>query len=116
MTCLAGCLLVAAGAGAGAGVATYAYLDGELKAPVEAPLDATYAAAQKAVRELEYRVKSETKDANDAQIVAEKATDTEVEIRLERWGDKATRVSIRVGVFGDEAESLMILDRIKAKL
>ena len=46
------------GGGAGAGAGTIAYLKGELKSTEEASIDRTWQAAQKAIEELEFSVKS----------------------------------------------------------
>jgi hypothetical protein len=107
-----GCIAVAAGA-AGAGVA---WVRGALEVTVDASLDRTYAAAQSAVRSLEFAPISEKKSGVDASVLARTALDKRVEIVLKRTGDKSTHVSIRVGVFGDEALSVSILERLKREL
>lgn len=107
-----GCIAVAAGA-AGAGVA---WVRGALEVTVDANLDRTYAAAQAAVRSLEFAPISEKKSGVDASVLARTALDKRVEIVLKRTGDKSTHVSIRVGVFGDEAMSVTILERLKREL
>ena len=108
-----GCVAVVAAGAAGAGVA---WVRGALETTLEADLDKAYRATQAAVRELEFAVVSERKSGVDASILARTARDKRVEVVLERAGDKNTRVSIRVGVFGDESLALAVLDRIKAEL
>jgi len=49
-------------------------------------------------------------------IIARNAEDKRVEIKLSAVGEKHTKISIRVGAFGDERISIGILEKIKAKL
>ena len=49
-------------------------------------------------------------------LVARTALDKKVGITLANSGKKLTSIKIRVGLFGDGALSLAILDRIKAGL
>lgn len=112
-----GCAAVAlVGVGGGAGAGTIAYLRGELKSMEDAPLERTYQAAQKAVKNLEFIVTSEQKDAFSAKLVARSATDKRIEVNLKELSDKLTEVRIRVGTFGDEALSLLILEHLKKHL
>jgi len=108
-----GCLAVAAGAGAGAAVA---YVRGELKGTVPAGLDATARATNNAIQALQFAKVSEAKDALSAVFIARTATDKKIEIRLENAGRDVTTVKIRVGLVGDEALSIMILDKIKSHI
>ena len=39
-----------------------------------------------------------------------------IKIKVSKVGDQSAKVQIRVGVFGDEALSLAILDKIKTNL
>jgi hypothetical protein len=111
--CAQGCVAVAA---AGAGVGTYAYVSGDLEQILEAPLDRVYDAALEVMGEMEYTINSKSKDALEASIDAEQADETSVTIRLEAKGENLTHTSIRVGLFGDEAQSALIMDKIRAKL
>lgn len=110
----AGVLLLGGGAGAGAG--TIAYLRGELKSTEEASIDRTWQAAQKAIEELEFSVTSEEKDAFSAKLIARGANDKKVVINLQRITDELTEVSIRVGIFGEESLSLLVLERLQKHL
>jgi len=113
LTFLNGCVAVVAAGAAGAGVA---WVRGTLETNLEANLDRCYAAGRQAIRELEFASVSERKSGVDAVLVARTALDKRVEIVLKRVGDKSTQVSIRVGVFGDEAVSLALLERMKKNL
>lgn len=108
-----GCVAVVAAGAAGAGVA---WVRGALETNLEAGLDEAYAAAQEAIAQLELAKISEKKSALDAALLARTALDKRIEIVLKRVGPKTTHVSIRVGVFGDEALSLTVLERMRAAL
>ncbi len=105
--------MVVAGAGAGAAVA---YVRGDLDANLSANLERSSKAVNRAVEALQFAKVSENKDALQAIFVARNAADKKIEIRLETAGDSLTKIKIRVGVFGDEALSLAILDKVKAAL
>jgi hypothetical protein len=109
-----GCLLLVAGAAAGAG--TYAYVDGELKASQPESLDKTFAAAQGAVKDLEFSVTKTEKDAVSAHLTAKTAQDKTVDISLKRISDNTTEIRIRVGTFGDKSLSDLILEKIRSRL
>jgi len=112
MVLQSGCVAAAVGAGAGA----VAYIRGDLEATVESPLNVTNRAAGRAISQLEFAKISEKKDALTSNITARTAQDKKVEIILTKVSDTVTKVKIRVGVFGDEAVSMVILDKIKGAL
>lgn len=108
-----GCVAVVAAGAAGTGVAWHS---GRLETTLNHDLDAVYSAAQKAVGKLEFARVSEKKSGVDAELIARTARDKKVTITLKRVDDTITRLGIRVGVFGDEALSLTLLEEIKARL
>ena len=73
-------------------------------------------AANLAIKQLQFAKISEKKDALTAILIARTAEDRKVEIKVIKVGDQSAKVQIRVGVFGDEALSLTILDKIKTNL
>ncbi len=107
-----GCVVVAAGAGAGA----VAYVRGDLDTTLDAGLHRTVQASRSAIQQLAFAQVSEKSDALNGVIIARTAEDKKIEIKLERTGDNLTKIKIRVGVFGDEALSMALLDKIKANL
>lgn len=80
-TILSGCLVVAA---AGAGAGTYAYVTGELSSVEQANVDKVWKATQEAVKELQFTVKEQSKDALQGRLVAEQADKTDITIKVER--------------------------------
>lgn len=108
-----GCLVVAAGAAA---AGTVVYVRGDLKATLPNSYDAVVKAANHAIDSLKFRKTEEEGDALKTEIEARTGTDKSVEIDIVRVSDSLTEVHIRVGVFGDEAMSLTILDKMKESL
>ncbi|GAB63850.1 hypothetical protein KSU1_D0541 [Candidatus Jettenia caeni] len=99
-----------------AAAGTAAYTLGELRSMEQVSLDRTWQAAQKAVEDLEYTVTSREKDALAANLIARGAGDKKIEINLRKVSEEMTEVRIRVGTFGDESLSRLVLKRIKKNL
>jgi hypothetical protein len=111
---LSGCIIAAA-----AGAAAYggnAYANGSMDGVTNASLDKTWRATLAAITDMGLNITSKTRDGTSARIVALTTDRTQVEIELARRSSDFTRVSIRVGIFGDEPESRRILSMIKARL
>jgi hypothetical protein len=108
-----GCLAVAAGA---AGAGAVAWVRGELDATLANRFDDVDAAANRALQQLGFAKVNEGKSSVDAEITARTGQDKKIVIRLDRTADTLTRVRVRVGTFGDETLSRLILDKIKANL
>lgn len=110
---LGGCVIVAAGA---AGAGAVAYVRGEMQSSVEHDLETVFAAAQRALQQLEFARIDDRKSGIDAQLVSRTALDKRVEIKLKKITDRLTKVQIRVGLVGDQELSFTILEKIKAEL
>ena len=106
--------LVVGGAVAAAGVGTYAYVNGEIEGNEAVTLDRAYDASLAAMKDLQFPVTKKTKDALQAQIAARNSADKAIEINLKKVSDTTTQIRIRVGTFGDESMSRLILDKIKS--
>ncbi|MDX2117480.1 MAG: DUF3568 family protein [Planctomycetota bacterium] len=112
MASLSGCLVLAAGAGAG----TYAYVSGAVETTLSAPIDEVNSAAVAACGALGFTGVNSTGDALAKEIAARTGKDEAVKIKMTKEGDSSTKVSVRIGNFGDEARSNQILDAIKKRL
>lgn len=108
-----GCVAVVAAGAAGAGVA---YVRGTLEANLEHDLEDVFKASQRALADLEFAKINDRKSGVDAQLVARTALDKKVEIKLEKVTPRTTKVTVRVGVFGDETLSTTILEKIRSRL
>ncbi|MDH7600187.1 MAG: DUF3568 family protein [Sedimentisphaerales bacterium] len=112
--CLAGgCVIVAAGA---ATAATVAYIQGALEVEEPHPLEKVYAATKKALGDLRMMVTKDTKDMFKAEIEARDVEDKKAEITLVAKNEGITKITIRVGLFGDEVRSRRIYMRIHENL
>ncbi|GAB63849.1 MAG: DUF3568 family protein [Candidatus Jettenia sp.] len=109
-----GCAALLVGGGAGAG--TIAYLKGDLRSLEEASLQRVWEAAQKAIQELEFVVTSKQKDIFSAKLIAHGAQDKKVTVNLKKISDNLTEIKIRVGIFGDESLSRLLLERVRKHL
>lgn len=103
------------------GVAAVYYVKGDLEYDIDHNIDRVYGASLSVMDRRGYRVKEDSvSDASgriDAEIPAqggEKAHS--LTIKLQRKEEYITHISIRVGVFGDEALSRAILDDILSRL
>ena len=109
-----GCAAVVVGGAAGAGV--YAYVRGEMKGQESRSLDQTWSATQAAMKDLQFSVSSQQKDALQARLIARTALDKKIEINLTKVSDTITEVRIRVGTFGDQTLSQTIVQAIEKRL
>ena len=116
LTLMSGCVLFVVGAAAGAGVAGYAWVNGEIKATESASLDRTWNATLAAMKDLEFPVVSQAKDALEADLTVRNASNTSINITLKKLDNASTEIRIRVGTFGDESLSRTILNKINSRL
>lgn len=112
-TLLSGCVAVAA---AGAATAGVVWVRGALETHHERDLARVHRATQAALKELEFAIITDRKSAIDAEVVARTALDKKVTVTLKQVTPNTTKMSIRVGLMGDEAMSNLILARIREKL
>jgi len=79
-------------------------------------VDRTYRATMAAVEQLGMTVRAQSREATRAQVRAREADGTSVEINLLRQSGEFTRVTVHIGVLGDEARSRAIVAKIKENL
>lgn len=111
-----GCVVALVGAGVAAGAGTVAYLRGDLEAVEPKNIDTVLEATEKAIEELGLKVSKKTKDKMSAVIIARDAQDKRITIKLKAAAEGSTKLSIRVGGFGDETKSRLIYQKIREKL
>jgi hypothetical protein len=78
-------------------------------------VEATKAAAE-VMEDMKFTITENVSTKVDGVVKARTARDVPVVINITSAGEDLSKVSIRVGDFGDESMSLMILDKIKAEL
>jgi ABC-type Fe3+-hydroxamate transport system substrate-binding protein len=115
-TLLSGCVLLVAGAAAGAAGAGAMYAKGDLETTLQARPPRIVAASEKAFEEMNIARLSSASTELDGKVVGRTASDKKVTVTVKTEGEKLSKLSIRVGVFGDEALSRQILEKIKKEV
>ncbi len=108
-----GCVVLAAGAAGAAGIA---YLKGSLEGNLDASLKKSLSATNEAGKKLELNRISESSDAISGEVLFRDSKDRKVVVTLTKITRKITSVEIRVGSFGDENMSRMLLAEIENAL
>lgn len=109
-----GCLALAVGAAGGAAGAVYVM--GKLKDELNHPVPVVHDATVAAMNELELKLSEDKADKLSAHMESAFSDGAHVWIDLESVSDSRCRVTIRVGVTGDEVRSRKIYDTIKQHL
>jgi hypothetical protein len=110
---LAGCWLVVGAAGGAAGAI---YVKGRLKDRFDAPVARVHEAPRAALKEMGLSLHEDKADQLSAQVESKFADGTRVWVTINADGNESSKISIRVGVMGDEGRSRAILDSIKKHL
>ena len=108
-----GCVAVVAGGAAGAGVA---YHMGSLENVFDAEIMEVRRATEQAIEDLRLFSVSNEKNAVSAKYVARTAQDERVTIQLSEVTPSATKVSVRVDIFGDDGMSQRVMSAIESNL
>jgi len=108
-----GCLVAAA---AGAAGGTVAYMKGDVEAVVDGGVEQTFNATKAAMDDLKLPLMATWVNANEAHVEARVGTDNKATVNISGQSEKLSKVSIRVGTFGDQGLSQAILEKIKANL
>ena len=115
LACLcSGCVALAVGAAGG--VAGAVYVMGKLQEELDHPITAVHEATLQGLRDLDLPIVEDKADKLAAHIESKLADGTHVWIDLESIADSRTRLTIRVGLVGDESRSRKILAAIKPHL
>ena len=115
LACLcSGCVALAVGAAGG--VAGAVYVMGKLQEELPYPIATVHDAALQGLRDLDLPVLEDKTDKLAAHVESKLADGTHVWIDLDSVGDSRTKLTIRIGVVGDESRSRKILDAIKKHL
>lgn len=121
LAALAALVAVAAGCGAlllvgGAGTSAIAFATGELRSTEKTSLAELDAACATAVDVLGYAEIETERNADHIRWRARTAAGDPVDIRLIAKKSDRTELRIRIGVFGDEAKSRLVLEQIQQAL
>lgn len=96
---------------------TAVYVNGELEVAYRVPFDQVWEATQAAVADMQFkivdaRIRTETKALLFAEELSRRSTTIAVTIHT----PTVTKVTIRVGMVGDQSISRLIMDRIEARM
>lgn len=100
----------------GAGTSAVAFATGELRSTEATALAELDAACASAVDVLGYDEVETDRDADHIRWRARTASGDPVDIRLSARTEDSTELRIRIGVFGDEAKSRLVLEQIHQSL
>jgi trimethylamine:corrinoid methyltransferase-like protein len=114
MLATTGCIPLLVGAAAGAG--GIAFVKGKLEQNIDEPVEKVHEASVAALKDLGLFVKSEELNPHESTITAEYETGQKVNIETEALTEYVSKISIRVGLMGDQEESRLILSAIEKKL
>lgn len=109
-----GCVALFVGAAGGA--AGTVYVMGKLTEELSYDVPTVHGATLTAMKKLELMLSEERADTLSAHMESEFADHAHVWIDLESVGESRTRITVRVGLTGDELRSRKVLDRIKESL
>lgn len=112
----AGCAAALIGGGVALGAGAVAYVKGDLNTVEEVGMDQLWLACQSAVAEMGYSIVSRKKSGLRASLRAKASDDKDITIKLKERTPNVTEMSIRVGILGDEAQSRLILKRIRERV
>ncbi len=110
---LSGCAYAVIGGAAAGG--TYAYVAGWLHKDYEASLEQTYEASLDAMQGLEIRVEKKTLSLSKADVRGKKGDET-ITVKMEKQSGGVIKVSVRVGLLGDEQASKEVHEAITDNL
>lgn len=109
----AGCLLLLAGAGAATGIV---YANGKLEGYTKADVEKTAVAAKGVLEDLKCMIVTYHASKVDGEVTGRSPDDRVYNVEIRYDTDTSSRIFIRVGSFGDEALSRMVLQRIQERL
>ncbi len=111
---VAGCVPLVVGAAAGAG--GISFVKGKMVKNFDHSLTSVHKASTKALKDLGVLIRDDDVTKHEAEIKAEFDDTKKVTITIEALTERASKITVRVGVFGDEDRSRMIMDAISKKL
>ena len=114
---LSGCaeaVLVGVGAAGGAGAVLYA--KGKMVEEVDVPFSKAHTAAVAALKDLELPIKKDTEKGLKAKVESQYPDGKFVWVNIRAVTESSSKISVRVGVFGDKSMSKKIFDAIHQRM
>ena len=114
--CVSGCApVLILGAGA-AGAGAIVWHGGWVKQTLDTPHDRVLRPARSALGDLDVVLEDETSEADRGVLDGYDRESRRVMVKTKAAGEKTTEIRIRVGLWGDQARSLRILEQLKKHL
>lgn len=104
-----GCAGALVAGGAALGATTVLFVQGEMETEFSSPIQEVYQATLVAMERLQFDVIEQRYKPHQGIVRAEMADGKIVRVKIVPQKRKSTRVSVRVGVFGDESISSEVL-------
>lgn len=111
---VSGCVPLIIGAAAGAGGITY--VKGALVKNVDYSVEQVHKAALAALKDLELFVMEDELNRHSSVIKAEYEDGQSVQVNIDALTERSSKITIRVGIFGDQEESRTILSAVEKRL
>jgi hypothetical protein len=109
----AGAVLVAGGA---AGVGAVVWVKGKLEQELSVPLPTVYSATLAALKQFELPIQEKKKDQLVAKVESQLADGKRVWIDIRSLAESSAKITIRIGMFGDQSRSRRLLEAIRRNL
>ena len=95
---------------------TFNKTTGNIYTTVDRSLDDSFEASKRAMDDMGYTTQESSKDVMKGIVKAREADNSLVTVDLSRQSDKVTQIPAKVGPFGSETKSRLILDKIHNRL
>jgi len=111
---MVGCVPLFIGAAAGAGGVSY--VRGALVRNIDERVKPMHKAVLAALKDLNYFVSADELNKHSAYIKAEYKDGKKIRIHIDALSEYVSKITIRVGSFGNQEKSLLIMNAIEKKL
>ena len=115
-TQISGCAGAALLAGGAAGVGAIVWVKGKLEQELSVPLPRVYTATLAALKQFELPIQEKKKDMLVARVESQLADGKRVWIDIRSLTESSTKITIRIGMFGDRSRSRRLLEAIRRHL
>jgi hypothetical protein len=113
LVAISGCAeAVLVGVGAAGGAGAVLYVKGKMVEEVDIPFSKAHTAAVAALKDLELPIKKDTKKGLKGKVESQYPDGKFVWVNIRGVTESSSKISVRVGVFGDKAKSKKIFDAI----
>ena len=111
---MTGCVPLIIGAAAGAG--GVAYVQGVLHKNLDIPIDKLHRISLDALKRLKMTVQTEKVEGAKSTIKAEDVDHAKIKITINKLTENSSQLNIRVGIWGNQTKSQMVLNAIEKKI